>query len=115
MSASMYFEYYGRTDVKDDILEVLEGNWRKNKEEVEHAMCSMLYYQCYLDVIDVGFISVPRDFNMTDYIGNFPTDGISVFMVAPCGSSFLLNLDVRCMDLYFEEFYFHGGHVTEEE
>jgi hypothetical protein len=109
----MHFEYYGRTDLKDEILEVLKENWKKSKEDVEHGVGIMLYYQFYLDVVDVGFTSVPRDFNLPDYLGNYPNFGICVHMVTPCGSAFLLNLNVRCFDLYLEEFHF--GDVNYEE
>ena len=99
---SIHIEYAGIGDVKEEVLKILERNWRsismQNQYDLTHDFIIMLSSQLnmYPDSIDIT--SVPRDFNFKKYIGLYANDGISALITLPSGEIYLFNVTMQSWD-----------------
>ena len=99
---SIHIEYAGIGDVKEEVLKILERNWRsismQNLYDLTHDFIIMLSSQLnmYPDSIDIT--SVPRDFNFKKYIGLYVNDGISALITLPSGEIYLFNVTMQSWD-----------------
>ena len=107
---STKFEYAGRPDLKDKVLEVLErdwnADWRDPKVNLKVNLTHVLYEDFALYAQDIDITSAPRNFDFQRYVGLYRDQGISVLISEPSGDKYLFNVTLMEMAELIEILHF---------